>query len=166
MIFLQGTFTPSVHAHAGRTQKIGVGRLSAAPQLKVIWLWNINAEVSAFYGWRCWHWNEFYFIVLFFFGVENIVVTFFTEPFSSLVLSIPWQKSLPFPALLWCCQLGEIDIIAPCTSGLSVFLRWIYVQLFSGVEIFVVNFVTVHFSSLALKIQRQKSPPFLALRWC
>ncbi len=31
---------------------------------------------SAFYGWLSWHWNEWYFIALFFFGVENIVVTF------------------------------------------------------------------------------------------
>ena len=123
-------------------------------------------RLAAFYGWRCWHWNELYFIALFFFGIANIVVTFFTEPFSSLVLSIPWQKSLPFPALLWCGQLSEIGIIAPCTSGQSVFLRWIDVQLSSGVEIFAVNFVTVHSSSLALKIQRQKSLPFLALRWC
>ena len=45
----------------------------------------------------------------------------FTEPFSSLVLGVQWQNSPPFPALLWCCQLNENDIIAPCTSGVSIF---------------------------------------------
>ena len=44
-----------------------------------------------------------------------------TEPFSSLVLGVQWQNSPPFPALLWCCQLNENGIIAPCTSWVSVF---------------------------------------------
>ena len=133
VIFLQGTFTPSVHAHAGRTQNFNVGWHYVPPHKTKLFGCEIlrfkpvviscSPRGSAFCSWRCWHLNELYFIALFFFGVENIVAEFFTDPFSSLVVSIPWQKSLPFPALLWCCQLGEIDIIAPCTSGLSVFLR-------------------------------------------
>ena len=45
----------------------------------------------------------------------------FTEPFSSLVLGVQWQNSPLFPALLWCFQLNENGIIAPCTSGVSAF---------------------------------------------
>ena len=38
VIFLQGTFTPSVHAHAGRTQSQSVGRRKAAPLLAALGL--------------------------------------------------------------------------------------------------------------------------------
>ena len=62
-----------------------------------------------------------------------------------------WQNSLPFPALLWFSQLREIGIIAPCTSGLSIFLRWIYVQLFAGIAGFSVSFIPDPFSSLVSK---------------
>ena len=116
-----------------------------------------SSWLSVFPWWIC---------ILLFFGVEGFVLNFTTLHFSSLALKIQCQKSPPLPALLWCSQSSEISNIAPCTSWVSVFPWWICVPLFFGVESFVLNFTAVHFSSFALKIQCQKSPLLLALRWC
>ena len=51
MIFLQGTFTPSVHAHAGRTQinqlrAFGAGRGIAAPVIEALCLATCSTKVT------------------------------------------------------------------------------------------------------------------------
>ena len=99
-------------------------------------------------------------------GVADTEMNDISSPCSSLASRILRLSFSPRLFLLWCCKPSEIGTIVPCTSGVSVFLRWIYVPLFFGVEGFVLNFTAVHFSSLALKIQCQKSPPLPALLWC